>query len=726
MREKGLPKSSSSKRKPAPNSRPSLSDVQITSLACSFLILLTVVVYWTSLSGEFVFDDQQIVLQNPALLNIHTLSDVGRVALGWRQLLFFTYGLNYYWSGLKPFGYHVFNLTLHVTSVLLVYFIILQMAGRGNDSRYIALAGASVFGVHTLLSSAVDYIAGRSSVLCGVFYFLSILLFLEALDDKRRPGVRALFGALAGLSGLFAWQAKQEAITLPAILAALLWLKSEKRDWRYIAALALLPLVLAAMAWRELVQLFSTVMGNKVLVSAGFDAVLPAATYFRSYVSAIVEYYLPRFVYPANLSADPYVVPVTAWYSGEFIVSVIVLGVLVWLVIRRGRGDILFRAGLAAVLLSPLTAYALMPMADVVLEHRAYIPGLATGLLSASLFRWIARSFPTVRIPAAVVAVAGLSILTVQRHPVFANDIALWEDAVRKAPQKARAHFNLGASYQNAHRSSEAVREYQASLLIKPDIHAAYSNMAALQLDSGQLDEAEKTLIKLTELAPDYSEGFVNLSVLYIRKHDAEKAVAAADRAIVNNPGSFAAYFNKGEALTQKGDYAGAVKNYEKAAYMRPDLVSFKLSLANAYVRAGDFKSAESTFLNMADGPMAAEAYRGLAGIYEVTNQDSQAEEYFKKAIAVRPNYAEAHHDLGILYLKKKMLDGAIDELRAAAAQQPDSAPAVLNLSLAYQSKGDLDSAKQVLETYIAQFGDRPSGLLQEIRSRLDRLKERS
>src|SRR5262245_9308733 len=74
------------------------------------LILLTVLVYWNSLNGDFVFDDSQIVLQNPLLLNVRSLSDVLNVGLGWRQLLFFTYGLNYYWSGLVPYGYHVFNL----------------------------------------------------------------------------------------------------------------------------------------------------------------------------------------------------------------------------------------------------------------------------------------------------------------------------------------------------------------------------------------------------------------------------------------------------------------------------------------------------------------------------------------------------------------------------------------------------------------------------------------
>jgi hypothetical protein len=98
------------------------------------LAFVTILVYWSSLSGEFVFDDAQIVLQNPVLLNIHSLSDVVKLGFSWRQLLFFTYGFNYYWNGLSPFGYHVFNLVLHVINVALVYLIVFEIAGRRREA----------------------------------------------------------------------------------------------------------------------------------------------------------------------------------------------------------------------------------------------------------------------------------------------------------------------------------------------------------------------------------------------------------------------------------------------------------------------------------------------------------------------------------------------------------------------------------------------------------------
>src|SRR6185436_984550 len=50
------------------------------------LVALAVIAYLHSLTGKFIFDDQQIVMQNPRLMNVRSLSDVVSMAAGWRQL----------------------------------------------------------------------------------------------------------------------------------------------------------------------------------------------------------------------------------------------------------------------------------------------------------------------------------------------------------------------------------------------------------------------------------------------------------------------------------------------------------------------------------------------------------------------------------------------------------------------------------------------------------------
>jgi tetratricopeptide (TPR) repeat protein len=686
------------------------------------LITITVIVYMNSLHGDFVFDDQQIVLQNPRLMNVHTLTEAFAIGVGWRQLLFLTYGLNFYLSGLDTFSYHVVNVLLHVVNVLLVYAIIITVLRDDVRARFAAFAGAAIFSVHTLFSASVSYIAGRSSELCGTFYFASILLFLKALESTTRR-LRVIYFVLAGIAGILAWEAKQEAITLPLFLAAIVFLRTEKKNWQWIAALAAVPVVTVVFVRDQIRSIYATVGGNQQLVSAGFEKVLPAATYFRTYITAVVDYYLPRFLVPVNLSADPQIATVDYWYSPEFLFAVVILGALAWLSVNAYRRAPLLSLGLAALFVSPIAAYAVIPLADVVLEHRAYIPGLGVALISAWAVHWIVSVYPKVRWPAVAAVCLALGVMTVSRNAVYASNIALWEDAIAKSPEKPRPHFNLGQAYQDAQRLPDAVREYQRALALKPDIHAAYSNIAAIYLDQRQLDKAEEVLRQVTTLAPDFTEGFINLAVLYIRTQQPEKAIAAADHALQINPDAFAAHFNKGEALTQKGEFKLALESYKRAVYLRPDILSFKQTLGLAYMRTGDREAALKVFDELTDTSLAPEAYRDLGTLYSDGGHLDEAILSLERAIQLKPTFPDAYDDLGVVYLRKQMPDAAIRQFRETLQEQQDHGPATLNLAIAQQMKGDVAGAKETLQSYLERYGNIDSPFVVQARQRLASLK---
>src|SRR3989441_1419751 len=667
------------------------------------LIVLTLLTYINSLHGKFVFDDLQVVQQSSEIMNVKTFRDAlnaGWFGVGQRHLLFVTYALNYYWSGLDTFSYHVLNLVLHIVNVLLVYGIVLAVLKQDPRLRFLALAGAAVFAVHALLSGAVSYIAGRSSVLCGTLYFTAVYVFLKGLDSERPLRRLVLFG-LTAVCGLLAWEAKQEAIALPLFLAAVVFLRAEKKNWRWIAVLSAIPLVAVLLLLDQIKHLYGMVGSNAVLVSAGFDKVLAPTTYFQTYVTAVIKYYFPRFLIPIGLTIDPQIEPVDHWYSPEFLMAIAIFAGLAWVALRTARKEPLLVLGIAAIVVSPLLAYIAIPLADVVLEHRAYIPGLGIAFIFAWILQWTSRNYARLAWIAAAVAVLILGLMTVSRNAVFANNIALWEDAIQKTPENPRPHFNLGQAYQDAQRIPDAIREYQRALALKPDIHAAYSNMAAIYLDQKQLDKGEEMLLKVTSLAPEFTEGFINLAVLYIRKQQPDRALTAINRALEINPGSFAAHFNKGEALTQKGDFKAALESYKEAVHLRPDVDSLKLALGVAYSRVGDRPSAEKQLKELTEGPAAAEAYRSLGALYNDAGQLDEAVQYYQQAAYRKTIFPEVHEDLGVIYLRKLMPNEAIEQFRTTLSQQPDHGPAVLNLAVAYQMKGDASAAKQALDGYL-------------------------
>src|SRR5262249_38838021 len=389
-----------------------------------------------------------------------------------------------------------------------------------------------------------------------------------------------------------------------------------------------------------------------------------AASSFSTYITAVVGYFLPRFIVPVNLSADPQIAVVEHWYSPEFLFAIAVLGGLAWLALRSYRRDPLLSLGIAALLISPMAAYAAIPLADVVLEHRAYIPGLGVAFIFAWAFQWVARKYSNLRWPLAGSIVVLFGLMTIGRNPVYAGNIALWEDAEAKSSGKPRPHFNLGQAYQDAQRLPDAIREYEHALALKPDLYAAYSNIAAIYLDQREFDKGEEMLLKVTTLAPNFTEGFINLAVLYIRRRQPDKAISALNRALEINPDSFAAHFNKGEALTQKNDFKLALESYKQAIHLRPDLPAFRLTLGVAYTNAGELAPAEREFVELTNTFVGAEAYRNLGVLYSREGRADEAIQSFHQATRLKPVFPDAYHDLGVIYVQKHMPDAAIEQFR--------------------------------------------------------------
>ena len=87
---------------------------------------VTVIIYWSGLSGPFLFDDQGNIIKNPDI-QIETLSRKNLQILiekGFarnRPAAEISLALTYYYYGLNPPAFRVFNLIVHVMAGFLLY-----------------------------------------------------------------------------------------------------------------------------------------------------------------------------------------------------------------------------------------------------------------------------------------------------------------------------------------------------------------------------------------------------------------------------------------------------------------------------------------------------------------------------------------------------------------------------------------------------------------------------
>ena len=130
------------------------------------------------------------------------------------------------------------------------------------------------------------------------------------------------------------------------------------------------------------------------------------------------------------------------------------LGAAALALLYGGRARIpAFALVLGGVVLAPSSS--LIVLADVIYEHRFYLPMFGVGLVAAAVVEralrlWAPEHLRSQLYLGVVLLLAlGGSYLTWQRNKVWRSSLALWHDIVLKSPQKPRSWINLGLEYQN-------------------------------------------------------------------------------------------------------------------------------------------------------------------------------------------------------------------------------------------------------------------------------------
>jgi len=424
--------------------------------------MLVLLVYLPSFPGEFHFDDFALMLENPHVTAPHFSYRLFLQEYGGRPLTLWTFHWNYRLSGSDPWSYHVFSLILHVIAVTLLF---VWVKRRTRDERAAALA-AAVFALHPLQTQAVNYIWSRSVLLMFCFGMASLLL-AEAQSNDRR--LRFLAPALS----LICFQ-----------LA--IWSRTD-------GLIFLVPLVLATPVPR-LAAAVIVALANLAAFAVFMSGAQPremgwshpdALGYWWSQTAAFWKY-LGLMLWPSGLSVD-HDFRVTALWPSVFavfaVLALVALAVCLWNV--RARHPLIVCGALWIPL--ALAPAALLPNSDPFNESRAY-PALAGfAVVVALAYKWTSARLPRTAVSsAAVVLLLALMFLTAARNDVWRSDLALWQDAAEKSPQKARVHYNLGAAWARAGDIGQAETSFASALALDPNddfTHAALGYCAEAKRD---------------------------------------------------------------------------------------------------------------------------------------------------------------------------------------------------------------------------------------------------
>jgi tetratricopeptide (TPR) repeat protein len=247
-----------------------------------------------------------------------------------------------------------------------------------------------------------------------------------------------------------------------------------------------------------------------------------------------------------------------------------------------------------------------------------------------------------------------------------------YSEAVRAAPDYAKAHLNLGIGLESAGAAGAAISAYEAALAIdSSDPFAAY-NLGKLLYTGGRVEEAERLLRQALQNRPAFPEAQVVMSRVLEAQGNLGAAAAALDAALRLQPDEIGTLIHYAGVLGRLDRMEDALAALRHAVAIDPGNADANYRLASLLLGRGARDEAiailesESTLR-----PDRLEVWDCLGRAYCLTSRHVEAERAYRNAVRLRPDLFEAHYNLAVCLANQDKLRDSIDHFRNARRIRP-------------------------------------------------------
>jgi tetratricopeptide (TPR) repeat protein len=240
--------------------------------------------------------------------------------------------------------------------------------------------------------------------------------------------------------------------------------------------------------------------------------------------------------------------------------------------------------------------------------------------------------------------------------------------AVKRQPDFAEAHFNLGLVDEELGKYDEAVSSLHEALKLKPRLHGANLFLGIAQFRLNHLDDAAAALQKETAGYPKDAAAWMWLGVVRLAQERAEEAAEALDKAAKLKPGDQDILYHRGRAhlLVSKNSYAEMFK-VDSNSWLVHRVLAQANAEADRHVEAiAEYEAA----IKLA--PTQPGLHEELGTEYRSVNKIPEAEEAFRRELELDSHNVLATYKLGAIEVEKG--DGAKGKelIESAQREKPD------------------------------------------------------
>ena len=647
----------------------SVSWIDVAAVLC--VLVCTGMTFAGVIDNNFVYNDNEMLLQNPAIAEAGLGDLFGRGFFEvfrearWRPLTSMGYALEIRIFGLNSAPMHAVSLGWMLFGTLMV-FLLVRTATR---STWPAIVGSLFFGLHPALVEPVSAITFREDLVVAA---LAAAALWAHLKSSRSTESVTAWTAISSVLVLGACLTKESGAVLPALM---LLVDGASNGWSFRAIKRIVPAGIIASAYFLL---------RVTIMDTPDEAMLFAQWVDNSFWLSLLNLparalgYLSHALWPFNLKPE-YVQENILGFGWRAVWTwALYLGLAAlaaWLCVRRP----LIGVGLAGFLVALLPSLDLFPLSVKFADRRLSLPlvmlAISVGWVLASAaeskgWRKILLVVPAAMIPAFMFTSSGLV-------KIWHDDYTLWSFAVRNTPQSAFAHNNYGIALSRIGKLNSAAEEFQAAIALDPGYSDPEANLALVYIQQGRAEAAVEHAERAVEMNPRFSLVWITAGRAYFEAGDYEKAaehltkaltldgnsdtahtlmgmtmggmgfedhaIAELERAIEINPENIQARGTLAGALSLKGDYTGALTHYEFLRSRLPDDLRVRMGTIQSLTDLNRFREAlEMARAVVRDEPEFPDGWLALGRLNEKTNDLDGARAAYTTALELRPEWAEA------------------------------------------------------------------------------------
>ncbi len=555
-----------------------------------FLSGVTFALYWQALGHNFLiyWDDNGYVTRNLTILRVtweNIKTAFTSFYLGnYAPVQIISYMFDYVIWGMRPAGFIFTNILIHTANGILFYYLLTRLSWQ----RLPACAAALIFLIHPVQVESVVWVAQRKNVLSMLFFLLSFIWYISYRDESGKR--RGLWYVSSMIAFILALLAKPVSIILPLVFIAYDFCMAPQRDRKSLKNLLSDKIPFFAVAF---VFVLLTIYSQSMTMGGGRTSYLNG-TPFNTLFTMLPVFirYLKLIFWPADLSAV-YAPAIKTGIDIEVALSALLLSLVVGLGIflYHRRRDLLF--WLVLFFLGLLPVSQIVPIVTLMNDRYLYFPMLGAAAFIVSItflaINKVGKEKSLVRAAAGAAFLLLLGhdlMVTHERIPVWKDENALWEDAVRKVPDSPKARFSYAHILEYQGKLDEAVKQYEVGLSLSSEAFERYS-LARLYEKSGQLDKAKEEYQRFLSQSPGFLDARNSLALIYFNEGMLDQAIEQYKIALQYNPAWARGYNNLAVMYAKSGNKDNTLKNINKAVSLDPGNAEFHYNLGNILFENG-------------------------------------------------------------------------------------------------------------------------------------------